>query len=61
MPESPSESTRNDILLNSGLTLREHYASLAMQAMISTGTNLTIEQIARWSFAMADGMARESS
>lgn len=39
-----------------GMTLREHYAGLAMQALLAGGANLNADQIAEWAGIHADAL-----
>lgn len=47
----------NDDSMMPGMTLRDYFAALGMQATISDPNNcMTIEKIADWSYKMADAM-----
>lgn len=42
-----------------GMTLRDHFAGLAMQACLARGDDTNRPGIAEWSYAMADAMLKE--
>jgi len=42
-----------------GMTLRDHFAGLAMQACLARGDDTNRPGIAEWSYSMADAMLKE--
>jgi hypothetical protein len=43
----------------SGMTLREHYAGLAMQGYTANGANLSPRDVAHWALEYADALIAE--
>ena len=46
------------MVYSSGLTVRDHFAGLAMQAVIARGDDTNRPGMADWSYAMADAMLK---
>lgn len=42
-----------------GMSLRDHFAGLAMQACLARGDDTNRPGIAEWSYSMADAMLKE--
>lgn len=47
-----------ELVYSSGLTVRDHFAGLAMQAVIARGDDTNRPGMADWSYAMADAMIK---